>query len=371
MQRLDGFAWGDAAGMRAAGIDTAAVLRAGLIAFLEGALLYGVFHGDLHGGNLLVQPDGTVALLDFGITGRLGQASGWPSCGCKWAATTNNVTAQVEALRDLGALPADVDVDAVIADLGLDRPPLDPTSMTADEMAAQLRDVTRALLGYGAKLPKELMLFVKNLLFLNGSMAIMAPDVDILGEVLAIVTYFSETHGERIAREMGVRLSDIPVDLDGYRAAIGYSDATDRITFRELQERRDLIRRRMHARHAGLQPGPFGDRLAAPSSARSPPRLIRSSRPSPSRFRGTRAPVRGCPPSRLRGVPPGVPFSRRRSPAGGPPRSRLPPRGPGLRAAAAPAWNRRSRRRPLRKPSSPGPASTPRCRCTPACRSPL
>jgi len=244
MQRLDGFAWGDAAGMRAAGIDTAAVLRAGLIAFLEGVLLYGVFHGDLHGGNLLVQRDGTVGLLDFGITGRLGHAKRLAFLRLQVGATTNNV-------RDLGALPIDVDIEAVIADLALDRPPPDPTNMTADEMADQLRDVTKALLGYGAKLPKELMLFVKNLLFLNGSMAIMAPDVDILGEVLAIVTYFSENHGERIAREMGVELSDIPVDLDGYRAAIGYTDPSDRITFRELQERRDLIRRRMHDRHAG------------------------------------------------------------------------------------------------------------------------
>ena len=34
-------------------------------------MLYGVFHGDLHGGNLLVQPDGRTVLMDFGITGRL------------------------------------------------------------------------------------------------------------------------------------------------------------------------------------------------------------------------------------------------------------------------------------------------------------
>ena len=250
MQRLDGFAWGDAAGMRAAGIDTAAVLRAGLIAFLEGVLLYGVFHGDLHGGNLLVQRDGTVALLDFGITGRLDQSKRLAFLRLQVGATTNNVSAQIEALRDLGALPIDVDIEAVIDDLALDRPPPDPMNMTADEMAGQLRDVTKALLGYGAKLPKELMLFVKNLLFLNGSMAIMAPDVDILGEVMAIVTYFSENHGERIAREMGVQLSDIPIDLDGYRAAIGYVDPADRITFRELQQRRDLIRRRMQDRHA-------------------------------------------------------------------------------------------------------------------------
>ena len=38
--------------MHAAGIDTHALLQAGLIASLEGAMIYGVFHGDLHGGNL-------------------------------------------------------------------------------------------------------------------------------------------------------------------------------------------------------------------------------------------------------------------------------------------------------------------------------
>ena len=53
--------------------------------------------------------------------------------------------------------------------------------------ALELRDVTKALLGYGARLPKELMLFVKDILFLNGAMATMAPDVDILGEILEVV----------------------------------------------------------------------------------------------------------------------------------------------------------------------------------------
>ena len=38
--------------MRSAGIDTEAVLRAGMVAFLEGALPHCVFHRDLHGGNL-------------------------------------------------------------------------------------------------------------------------------------------------------------------------------------------------------------------------------------------------------------------------------------------------------------------------------
>ena len=71
MERLRGFAFDDVESMHAAGIDTHAMLQAGLIASLEGALIFGVFHGDLHGGNLVVQPDGRTALFDFGITGRL------------------------------------------------------------------------------------------------------------------------------------------------------------------------------------------------------------------------------------------------------------------------------------------------------------
>ena len=251
MEQLDGFGWGNTEGMRAAGIDTAAVLRSSLIAFLEGALLYGVFHGDLHGGNLLVQRDGTVALLDFGITGRLDERKRLAFLRLQMGATTNNLVAQVEALRDLGALPADSDVDAVIRDLGLDRPAIDPTTLTADEMVAELRDVTKALLGYGARLPKELMLFVKDILFLNGSMATLAPDVDILGEILAVVTYFTARHGDRIAREIGVELVESPVDLDGYRAALGFTEETDAITFHDLQERRELIRHRLEQRAEG------------------------------------------------------------------------------------------------------------------------
>jgi ubiquinone biosynthesis protein len=248
MEHLRGFTWGNATGMRSAGIDTAAVLRSTLIAFLEGALLYGVFHGDLHGGNLLVQTDGTVALLDFGITGRLDDRKRLAFLRLQMGATSNNLIVQVEALRDLGALPAGSDVEAVIRDLGLDRPAVDPTTLTADEMVAELREVTKALLGYGAKLPKELMLFVKDILFLNGAMATMAPDVDILGEILAVVTYFTEQHGERIAREVGVDLAESAIDLDGYRAAMGFTEDTDAITFRDLQERRELIRRRLEQR---------------------------------------------------------------------------------------------------------------------------
>ncbi len=267
MERLSGFSWSDVEAMRAAGIDTAAVLRSALIALLEGALLEGVFHGDLHGGNLFVQRDGRVALLDFGITGRLDERQRVAFLRLQAGATANDLEAQVTAMRDLGALPADSDIPTVIAELGLDRPAIDPTALTAEELLGELRAITAALLGIGARLPKPLMLFVKDLLFLNGSMATMAPDVDLLGEVVAVVEHFTRNHGERIARDIGQQLATAPTDLAGYRAALGLVEGEDSLTFRELQERRELIRRRLAARRRRTG--------AAGAVAGEPPRFAR------------------------------------------------------------------------------------------------
>src|SRR5690606_18731788 len=127
-------AFDDREGMLAAGVDTTAVIRTGLIAFMEGALLHGIFHGDLHGGNLFVQPDGRTALLDFGITGRLSDTRRLAFLRLMLGATTDDPRAQLAALRDLGALPLDTDLDAVVRDLGLDRPPVDPTTLTGEEL---------------------------------------------------------------------------------------------------------------------------------------------------------------------------------------------------------------------------------------------
>ena len=113
MERLRGFAFDDVESMHAAGIDTHAMLQAGLIASLEGALIYGVFHGDLHGGNLVVQPDGRTALFDFGITGRLDEPQRLAFLRLLVLGTTGDVRGQLAALRDLGAFPPDVDLDAV------------------------------------------------------------------------------------------------------------------------------------------------------------------------------------------------------------------------------------------------------------------
>ena len=245
MERLRGFAFDDVESMHEAGVDTTAVLRAGLIACLEGAMLYGVFHGDLHGGNLLVQPSGRTVLFDFGITGRLAEPQRLAFLRLLLTGTAGDVRGQLAALRDLGAFPPDTDLEAVFTDLELDQPVKDPTQMSADEMVTELQELVKKLLGYGARAPKDLMLLVKNLMFLNAATATLAPDLDLLGEIVHVHMYFTQTHGERLARELGMDPSAAVVNVDAIKAGFLVPPEVERLTFADLQARRKLILDRM------------------------------------------------------------------------------------------------------------------------------
>ena len=59
--------------LRAAGIDKKLLAQKGTDAFLQMALIEGVFHADPHPGNMLIMPDNRIGFIDFGIIGRLSQ----------------------------------------------------------------------------------------------------------------------------------------------------------------------------------------------------------------------------------------------------------------------------------------------------------
>src|SRR5262249_32095225 len=132
--------------------------------------------------------------------------------------------------------------------LKLDQPVKDPTTMSAEELIAELGDITRKLLEYGARIPKELMLFVKNLIFLNSATATLAPDVDILAEITQVYLYFAQHHGEQIMRDTGVDPTHAAIALEAARAGLGWRGEVDSLTFRELQQRGQTILRRMQER---------------------------------------------------------------------------------------------------------------------------
>ena len=248
MEKVTGYAFDDVVGMKDAGIDTHAVVHNVMVAFLESATLHGIFHGDFHGGNLFVQDDGKVALLDFGITGRMDEFRRRAFLRLMMGATANDLMVQMESMRDLGALPADADLEAVIRDLGLDDDVVDPTTLTQEELLNEVQRVVKAMLGYGAKLPKELMLYTKNMIFLSSMIGHLAPDIDLIAEVQQIAMHFAMRHGAQLAQDSGMIVDESSIDLTGVKASLGLEADVDSLTWSELRERRELIMKRMGGR---------------------------------------------------------------------------------------------------------------------------
>jgi len=75
MELLDGVPVDDAEAIAALGVDPTPLLHECIRVWFATTLCAGAFHGDIHAGNLLVRPNGTMALLDWGIVGRLDEAT--------------------------------------------------------------------------------------------------------------------------------------------------------------------------------------------------------------------------------------------------------------------------------------------------------
>jgi ubiquinone biosynthesis protein len=72
LEWIDGIPIGDHAALQAAGHDLKALGLTALRSFLRHAMRDGFFHADMHQGNLLVDGQGCIVAVDFGIMGRLG-----------------------------------------------------------------------------------------------------------------------------------------------------------------------------------------------------------------------------------------------------------------------------------------------------------
>jgi hypothetical protein len=123
MARVDGVPLDDAAGIAALGHDPEPLLDQALRAWFTNAVRYRTFHGDVHAGNLMLCADGRLAVLDWGITGRLRPAA-HAALVAIVAASLGDDAALGSAARLLAGAMA-----------GTDEPPLE----LVDLIAAQLR----------------------------------------------------------------------------------------------------------------------------------------------------------------------------------------------------------------------------------------
>ncbi|MDO5629239.1 MAG: AarF/UbiB family protein [Mobilicoccus sp.] len=120
MERIDGVPM-SRAGSQIARLDAAqrSRLAHGLLGVvLRQILATGVFHADLHGGNVLLQRDGRAALLDFGSVGRLDRPAREALARLLLAVRHDDAIAATDALLTLLDRPAQLDDRLLERDLG-------------------------------------------------------------------------------------------------------------------------------------------------------------------------------------------------------------------------------------------------------------
>ncbi|GAA2753945.1 ABC1 kinase family protein [Amnibacterium kyonggiense] len=74
LDRMRGIKVDDLAALDAQRVDRRAVIATAIDALARMIFVDGFFHADPHPGNLFVEPDGRIALIDFGMVGRLDEA---------------------------------------------------------------------------------------------------------------------------------------------------------------------------------------------------------------------------------------------------------------------------------------------------------
>lgn len=164
--------------------DLEDVLRVAVRAWVEAALIHGMFHGDVHAGNLFVTPDGGVAFLDFGIVGHLDLHTRSVLKHLLPAVLVEgDYERAVRAVFELGAVrkPAEELVGAA-EDLERLVAPLLTARLSDISYGEILGQVLQVSTRYSVRLPRELVLVVKQLLYFERYAKQLAPDYQILAD---------------------------------------------------------------------------------------------------------------------------------------------------------------------------------------------
>jgi ubiquinone biosynthesis protein len=206
MERLAGVSYDKAAHEFGSSLDGDRLLRLAIQGVLETTLIYGLFHGDLHAGNVLIDGGDAFALVDYGIFGRIDSAQRAALVSFMLAFAQMDARGQLLALTEFGALPADADIDVLAAELQAELDRINPDTgqgLRFDEVGDTLSTVLRLLSTSRFRLPKELFLFFKNVLYLTSFTASIAPDADLLAQIGPILAHFMAKYGELLPAFFG------------------------------------------------------------------------------------------------------------------------------------------------------------------------
>jgi ubiquinone biosynthesis protein len=117
LELLSGHNVADGEALARMGVDRRALARTLADVFLQQFFVTGLFHGDPHGGNLLADEAGVLALVDFGMVGHLTEELRTHLATVLIAAVTRQLDIMIQTFTDIGVLGPETDMGELKSDL--------------------------------------------------------------------------------------------------------------------------------------------------------------------------------------------------------------------------------------------------------------
>lgn len=179
MAWAEGMSMADNAALDAAGIDRTELGGRVLQLFLSHALRDGLFHGDMHQGNLKVAANGDIIALDFGIMGRIDAYTRRVYAEILMGFIGRDYRRVAEVHFEAGYVPADRDIDEFARALRAVGEPIfgmDATRISMSRLLAHLLEVTEK---FGMETRTELILLQRTMVVVEGVARSLDPQINI------------------------------------------------------------------------------------------------------------------------------------------------------------------------------------------------
>lgn len=220
LEWVDGIRLADKDALEAAGHDLPTLGSKVVQVFLTQALRDGFFHADLHQGNLIVQADGTIVAIDFGIMGRLSKLERRFLAEILYGFIRRDYMRVAQIHFDAGYVPKDQSLEEFaqamrsIADPIMDLP---VEEISAGQLLAQLFATTER---FSMQTQPQLLLLQKTMLVTEGVGRKLNPDVNMWALVRPLIEGWIRRNrgpGARVAnavREVAAAAERIPHILE-------------------------------------------------------------------------------------------------------------------------------------------------------------
>ncbi|SHO65165.1 2-octaprenylphenol hydroxylase [Pseudoxanthobacter soli DSM 19599] len=178
MEWIDGIKLSETARIDDLGIDRVKLAATILQSFLRHAVRDGFFHADMHQGNLLVEADGTLVALDFGITGRLNEAERRFLAEILYGFIRRDYRRVAEVHFEAGYVPAGQDVDVFAQALRAIGEPIRGHNASEISMARLLTQLFEVTEMFAMTTQPRLIMLQKTMVVVEGVARSLDPELD-------------------------------------------------------------------------------------------------------------------------------------------------------------------------------------------------